>query len=81
MPRCELDYRHTPMWCDACWDNTQQARQANSLRDISERLSDIIKLGLVELGDTTVTAPPRPSPTPPPPPDRTPRAPKIEWTT
>jgi hypothetical protein len=33
MSGCDLNYAHAPVWCDACWEDTRQARMETIQRE------------------------------------------------
>ena len=59
MSRCTLDYPHTPVWCDACWEDAQRVRegriQVEYLAEL-KRANDLMEWKLEQDGS------PRPKP-------------------
>ena len=81
---CELDFPHTPLWCQPCWDSEQRGKQVTALNSLTKQIQ---QLGEV-LDMDGVSAPPRPAPVPrpapPPPPKPTAMTPKqddYQWKT
>ena len=33
MARCDLNYAHAPVWCDACWEDERQTRMETIQRE------------------------------------------------
>ena len=62
MTTCTLDYRHTPVWCEPCWESQERTRQTQALSDIAAMLAQL----LPEDVERAVAAPPPPRPRPAP---------------
>jgi hypothetical protein len=66
---CELNYAHTPVWCNACWEDTRQARmetiQRETLAELTHR-NDLLEEQL-DLEHKGMRRPRREAPPPPPP--------------
>jgi len=67
--QCELDYKHEPEWCPACWDERRQVQSLRVQKDIAKemRRANDLKEWELAAGDT-----PRPQRTYYQPPERTP---------
>ena len=66
---CELNYAHTPVWCDACWEDTRQARMETIQRETLEELkrrNDLLEEQL-DLEYSGMRRPRREAPPPPAP--------------
>jgi len=72
MARCDLNYAHAPVWCDACWEDARQARtetiQRETLVELRRR-NELLEEEL-ELEYSGMRRPRREPPPPPPPPEK-----------
>ena len=71
---CELNYAHTPVWCNACWEDTRQARMETMQRHTLEELTKRNEL-LEEQLELEYRGLRRPRQEAPPPPARYPNKP------
>jgi hypothetical protein len=78
MARCDLNYAHAPVWCDACWEDARQARTETIQRETlvelktrNELLEEELDLAYRDLRKPRREAPP-------PPPMRYPKKPAAK---
>ena len=67
MARCDLNYAHAPVWCDACWEDARQARTETIQRETlvelktrNELLEEELDLAYRDLRKPRREAPPPP---------------------
>lgn len=61
---CLLDFRHSSLWCSACWEDERENESLDLQRQQVKAMEQLSKqLGYL-MDSRGVTAPPRPAPSP-----------------